>query len=369
MSDDFSNAADQTRYVRADELASSGPLHRRSWLWPWGVVGLIGFLALTGFFMTLLRPAPKSVPINEGSIATAPLSSETPVAAPLPDDSRLVAVPATISAIPGQPNPPADGAAPAPLEVPPAAPETLAPQPIAASPDSVPALVGKTPRIAILVMDIGADAKIADAAINQLPEAIDLGFTSGGAAHMRTALAKGHKVWLGIPMQPRRYPAIDPGPATLLLKNSAAQNSRHIAAAMQTVAPGVTGLYNIMGSAFTADRGALAPVMAAAQNNGLAFFDTRAGSDTVAARVAQEQSIPAAINDAYLDNEPAKLAERLNELASRAKSRGVAVGVMSPTPQTIAGLKAWLATPAGQSVELVSVRAVAATIGLQKLQP
>jgi uncharacterized protein len=365
MSDDFTQAAEQTRYIRADELAQSDTLQRRGWLWPWGVAGLIGFLALTGFFMTLLRPTPKNVAINEGSISTAPLSSEAQVAAPLPDDSRLVAVPATISAVPGEPNPPADGQTPAPAEAPPAA--TVPSE--SAAPDSVPALVGKALRIAILVMDIGTDAKIAEAAINQLPEAVDLGFTSSGAVHMRTAISKGHKVWLGIPMQPRRYPAIDPGPATLLLKNSSAQNSKHLAAAMTAATPGYTGLYNIMGSAFTADRAALAPVIAAAQNNGLAFFDTRAGSDTVAATVAREQSVPAAINDAYLDNEPAQLAQRLNDLANRAKSRGVAVGVMSPTPQTVAGLKAWLATPAGQSVELVSVRSVAATAGLQKIQP
>jgi uncharacterized protein len=369
MSDDFSQAAEQTRYVRADELAHSGPLQSRSWLWPWGVVGLIGFLALTGFFMTLLRPAPENVPINEGSISTAPLANEPSVAAPLPDDSRLVAVPATISAVPGQPNPPADGQAPAPVEAPPTVTVPATPPAVAAKPDSVATLVGKTPRIAILVMDIGADAKIAQAAINELPEAVDLGFTSSGKAHIQAAAAKGHKVWLGIPMQPRRYPAINPGPATLLLKNSAAQNSKYIATAMAAATPGYTGLYNIMGSAFTADRAALAPVMAAAQSNGLAFFDTRAGSDTVAATLAREQSIPAAINDAYLDNEPAKLAQRLNELAMRAKSRGVAIGVMSPTPQAVAGLKAWLATPAGQSVELVSARSVAATVGLQKLQP
>jgi uncharacterized protein len=366
MSDDFTNAAEQTRYVRADELASSGSVQTTGWLWPWGVMGLIAFLALTGFFMTLLRPVRQSVPINPVSpTAAAPAPSKTAVAAPLPDATRLVAVPATISAVPGQPNPAAAEAAPAPVDLPPA----VAPVASALASDSVPALVGKTPRIAILMLDIGADAKIAETAISQLPEAIDLGFTSAGAVHMRAAMAKGHKVWLGIPMQPRRYPAIDPGPSTLLLKNSTAQNSKHIAAAMQKAAPGVTGLYNIMGSAFTADSKALAPVMAAALNNGLAFFDTRAGSDTVAAIVAQEQSIPTAINDAYLDNEPGKLTERLNALADRSKSRGVAIGVVTPTPQTIAGLKAWLETPAGKSVELVSARAVAATKGLQKLQP
>jgi uncharacterized protein len=353
MSDDF-NTAEQTRYVRADELASIGSPRGGGWLWPWGVAGLIGFLALTGFFMTLLRPSPKDVvPVNDSAIFTQPLEREPPVAAPLPTDSPLVAEPAindvSLSAD--------------------TAPVAAAAAPAITKADPVPALVGTTARIAILVMDLGGDPSTAKTAISQLPAQVDLGFTSADAGLMRQAMAGGHKVWLGIPMQPRRYPAIDPGPGTLLLKNSAAQNSKHLSTALAAAAPGVTGLYNIMGSAFTADRDALAPVMSIAQDNGLAFFDTRAGADTVAATLARSQAIPAVINDAYLDNDPAKLAQRLGELASRAKSRGVAIGVVSASSQSIAGLKAWLATPAGTSVELVSARSVAATAGLQKLQP
>jgi uncharacterized protein len=358
MSDDF-NTPEQTRYVRADELASSGSPRSGGWLWPWGVAGLIGFLALTGFFMTLLRPTPEeAAPINEGAILTQPLATEPAVAAPLPDESSLVAGPANIPVMPAEPGPPAVNDAPLPARD--------APAPTA---DPVPALVGTAPRIAILVMDLGSDPKTAAAAITRLPALVDLGFTSSDAGLMRQAMAGGHKVWLGIPMQPRRYPAIDPGPGTLLLKNTAAQNSKHLATALAAAAPGVTGLYNIMGSAFTADRAALAPVMSLAQNNGLAFFDTRAGADTVAATLARSQAIPAAINDAYLDNDPARLAQRLTELAGRAKSRGVAIGVVSASAQSIAGLNDWLATPAGKSVELVSARSVAATTGLQKLQP
>ncbi len=352
MSDDF-NTTEQTRYVRADELASIGSPRGGGWLWPWGVAGLIGFLALTGFFMTLLRPSPKEVvPVNDSAIFTQPLEREPAVAAPLPEELPPVAAPAINDVS--------------------VSTDTASQAPVATTPtatvDPVLPLVGTTPRIAILVMDLGGDPKMTKAAISQLPAEVDLGF-SANAGLMRQAIAGGHKVWLGIPMQPRRYPAIDPGPGTLLLKNSATQNSKHLAEALAAAAPGVTGIYNIMGSAFTADPDALAPVMAVAKNNGLAFFDTRAGADTVAAKLAQSQTIPAVINDAYLDNDPAKLAQRLSELASRAKSRGVAIGVLSASSQSIAELNTWLATPAGQAVELVSARAVAATTGLQKLQP
>ncbi len=374
MPDDYISTSEQTRYVRADELAQSGPAAKRGWLWPWGIIGLITFLALTGFFMAMLQPKPDSVRINEGSAvspaATTPLG-DTPLVVPPP---RVEAQPATISAIPGEPNPPAQGEAPPPTEAP-AAPAplageaTIAPAILPTNKEAVPPLTGKTPRIAILVMDLGGNAKATQAAIEQLPAEVDLGFSPfGAAAHMKLAIRGGHRVWLGIPMQPKRYPAIDPGPKTLLLKNSAAQNNQHLAWAMQQADPGITGLYNVMGSAFTADRAALAPVMAVARSNGLAFFDTRADSDTVAAKLAREQQIPAAINDAYLDGE-GKLAARLDALVKRAKSRGVAVGVLSPHVESIAGLKAWLATPAGQSIELVSVRSVAATADLQKIQP
>jgi uncharacterized protein len=186
---------------------------------------------------------------------------------------------------------------------------------------------------------------------------------------MKLAMAGGHRVWIGIPMQPKRYPAIDPGPKTLLLKNSPAQNDAHLQWSLAQAAPGITGMYNIMGSAFTANAAAMAPVLATAQAQGFAFFDTRADIDTKAAKLARAQNIPAVLNEAYLDADPVKLIARLDELASRAKSRGVAVGVLGPSVDSVAKLKAWLDTPAGKSVELVSPRSVAATVGLQKLQP
>jgi uncharacterized protein len=353
MADDYITGTEPTHYVRAEDLETSAALRARGWLWPWGIVGLIGFLALTGFFMVLLRPdKPAAVPVNDASLATAPLGAEPVVAAPLPADLA-------------QPNPSVaiDPAAAGPAVAEPAA---LVPTPA----DSVPALTGTAPRIAILVLDLGGDSRAVQAAIAQLPDEVDLGFApNGAAAPMKLALAGGHRVWLGVPMQPKRYPAIDPGPKTLLLKNSADQNAAQLKWAMDQAAPGITGLYNIMGSAFTANETALAPVMAAAKQSGLAFFDTRAGADTAAAKVARAQQIPAAINEAYLDGEPDKLNDRLDELVRRAKSRGVAVGIIGPSTTSIAGLKAWLATPAGQSVDLVSARSVAASADLQKLQP
>ncbi len=388
MMDDMSSGGEPSRYVRSDELAQMDGIRKRGWLWPWGVLGLIGFLALTSFFMVLLRPEDdRGVHIRDAVSApatTSPLGesanvgepSNFDVAAPLPADSPLIATPTIISADPNQPNPPAPGTA-APVEtaapLPPASvPLTTAPAPAVSlpRPDSVAALTGKAPRIAIMVMDLGGDMKATQAAVQQLPDAVDLGFGPFSAAvHMKLAMSAGHRVWIGIPMQPKRYPAIDPGPKTLLLKNTAAQNEAHLRWSLAQAAPGVTGMYNIMGSAFTANDAAMAPVLAAAQQNGFAFFDTRADTDTKAARLARAQQIPAVLNEAYLDAEPAKLSARLDELAKRATSRGVAVGVLGPSVDSVAKLKAWLQTPAGKSVELVSPRSVAATLDLQKLQP
>jgi uncharacterized protein len=380
MSEDIGNNGDQTRYVRSDELAPMSGVGKGGWLWPWGVLGLIGFLALTSFFMVLLRPDDnRGVRIREGMAApaaTGPLAEAGPapapdgfdVAAPLPADSPLIATPAIISANPDVPNPPAPGQAPEDIRAPALGSAPIA-APVSAKPDSVAPLVGKAPRIAIMVMDLGGDMKATQAAVEQLPGAVDLGFIPySAAAQMTLAMRAGHRVWIGIPMQPKRYPAIDPGPKTLLLKNSAAQNDAHLRWSLAQAAPGITGMYNIMGSAYTANAEAMAPVLSAAQAKGFAFFDTRADMDTQAAKLARSQKIPAVLNEAYLDADPAKLTTRLDELARRAKTRGVAVGVLGPSVDSVAKLKAWLESPAGKSVELVSPRSVAATVDLQKLQ-
>ena len=368
-----------TAYIRSDELEADEPVGVKSWLWPWGVAGLIGFLALTGFFMVLLRPA--STPPGPPSVQSQPLV----VAAPLPPGSAQAqkqAVPASADAPPpdGEMTPmksifdmyPKKPVSAAADETPPSVESSAAAPPVPASPvtpvaeASPPALSGKGPWLGIMVMDLG-DAAVTRAALDSLPPEVDLGFSPGASpALVKEAIAKGHRIWMGIPMQPRRYPQINPGPLTLLVGPGAAGNAAKLDKLLANLPEGASGVYNIMGSAFTADKAALAPLMDQLSARKLAFFDTRSGSDTVAAKTARAKGLAAALNGAFLEDAPDALAKRLEGLAGTARRDGAAVAVVPPDAAAIRSVSSWLkSVPPG--VSLVRVRDLAATPSAQKL--
>jgi uncharacterized protein len=304
-------------------------------MWPWGVAALIGFLMLSSFFVVLLRPEDAMVETVEQDSGPSepeqgePASVVTPIAAPVAAKQDA---------------------------------------PVAALTPSVAPLTVAGPKLALLVIDI-ADAPVAEAAIKALPESVDLGFLPGAPAQaVEAATRAGHQTWLGLPMEPKSYPKVDPGPDTLRTGAAASSNGPRLQRLLARLRPGTTGVYNITGSAFTADQAALAPVLDALEARQLAFFDTRSGSDTIAARLARQRGLPTALNMAYVDEEPTRLAARLDELAVIARRDGAAVGVLSPNPASLAAAGAWLASKGdGDGFTLVSARALAATPGAQRL--
>jgi uncharacterized protein len=351
------NTAGQGSYIRADELDAAQPVQRKGWLWPWGVAGLLAFLVLTGFFMVLLQPAEQPVPLPTNRATTEPLAPPPAEGAPKAKEPPLPAS--------------ADAPQPDSQVLPPMVPEgqqtTMARiVPESAAARTVLPLVGKQPRIALFVIDL-ADPAITRSAIELLPASVDLGFLPGSDKSLSTLADKdGHAVWMGLPMQPRRYPAINPGRDTLLVGAGAAQNPARLERLAAQMPQAATGFYNIMGSAFTADKQALGAVIDFAKARGLAFFDTRSGPDTVAASQARKAGVPAALNMAYLDETPAALAAKLDQLAVRARQDGVAIGVIGPSAASVKSVSDWLKT-APSDVTLVSVRAIAATADLQPL--
>lgn len=221
----------------------------------------------------------------------------------------------------------------------------------------------ETPRIAILITDIGLSTRNSNAAINDLPGQIDMAFSPYGRnlqSWMDKARAKGHEGFLMVPTEPMNYPDNDPGPHTLIADFSARDNLLRLDWILSQVS-GYVGVINHMGSKFTASEEALEPVLQDLNNRGLMLLDARSSRFSMAARVARRIGMPRAMNDRYIDNVTTadEIRKQLTELENTATTFGAAVGLARATPLSINELAAWAETLTEKGIALVPITAVA----------
>lgn len=306
----------------------------------------------------LLRRAGGALLLGTAFVATAtlfagllrPIVEQTPAHAAVQAEARLDRVPRDVSAPPASAPAPTVAAAGKP-------PAVAAPPPD--RPDG--------PLVAIVVTELGPNASAAAAAIERLPDAIDLAFSPYADAS-RTLSARaaedGHAVWLSVPMQPKRYPRISPGENTLLTASTASENVQRLDWALARVSRPV-GITNMMGSAFTESAAAMGPLAQALKARGLAYVDARSSGRTVGADVARRAGVPAAVNDRFLDEQatPAAIDANLAALEAIAKRQGSAVGFARALPVSIERLEQWSVDLEARGVKLVPVRMLSTTNG------
>lgn len=221
----------------------------------------------------------------------------------------------------------------------------------------------ETPRIAIMVTDIGLNSRSSTAAIDNLPGQVDLAFSPYGRNlqdWMDRGRAKGHEGFLMIPTEPVNYPANDPGPHTLITDFNPRDNLLRLDWILSQVA-GYVGVVNHMGSKFTASEEAITPVLTDLQGRGLMLVDARSSRFSMAARVARNLNMPRAINDRYIDNiiTADEIQSQLRELEITANTFGVALGLARATPLTINQIALWAESLNERGIELVPVTAIA----------
>ncbi len=222
---------------------------------------------------------------------------------------------------------------------------------------------GKRPRVAMVIRGLGLSATITETAIHRLPGTVTLAFTPYGADLNRwvaTARDRGHEVLLAIPMEPSNYPTDDPGPHTLLTSATSDQNLDRLHWAMSRFT-GYAGVMDFMGSHFTSSRSHLSPILKELKKRGLMFVDSRASLRSIAAPLATEIGLPRAVNNRFIDTNPARAAidKRLYELERIAITGGHALGIGDPYPATIERVVAWIEGLEKKGVVVVPASAIA----------
>jgi polysaccharide deacetylase 2 family uncharacterized protein YibQ len=199
-----------------------------------------------------------------------------------------------------------------------------------------------SPRIAIIIDDIGNDPDLAQAFLQlEFPVTLSLlplGPHTGAIVGM--AKARGCEYMLHLPMEPKGYPQLNPGPGSLFRKMGDDQIMQILNDDLKRV-PGARGVNNHMGSEFTEDQKKMSLLLREIKKRALFYVDSRTTSQTVAYSVAKSIAVPVASRTVFLDNELSTRAMefQLGRLLAVARESGAAVGICHPHWETLFFLK------------------------------
>ncbi len=221
----------------------------------------------------------------------------------------------------------------------------------------------KGPRIAIVVSGLGISESATTESIVKLPGAISFAFAPHTADLTRwTAKARddGHEFLLQLPMEPFDYPDNDPGPQTLLTSLPKEQNIDRLYWFLSR-SHGYVGVANFMGARFTANEGAMAPVLAELSKRGLLYFDDGTSTRSIARRAADAAKAPYIKADVVIDARAnwSDIDTALERLERLALEREYAVGVASALPVSIERIARWAKTVESRGIRIVPLSAIA----------
>lgn len=198
------------------------------------------------------------------------------------------------------------------------------------------------PKIAIVIDDIGNDYRLASSIMDiGLPFTLSVLPSSTYAKRIaEKAGEKGFEVILHLPMEPKNYPSVNPGPDALLTKMDEIEIRALVDKNLKKV-PGVSGVNNHMGSYFSEKEDKMKYVLIELKKRGLFYLDSRTSSKSVGFRLAGETGVPAAEKNVFLDTDNSKKAIKyqVERLLGIARYSGEAIGIGHPYEMTLDVLK------------------------------
>ncbi|MGD9973617.1 MAG: divergent polysaccharide deacetylase family protein [Desulfatirhabdiaceae bacterium] len=193
--------------------------------------------------------------------------------------------------------------------------------------------IGKRPRAAIVIDDMGYDIQAAKRLI-QVDPAITWSVLPGSPfqkqiVHM--ASEAGVEIMLHLPMEPREFPHVDPGPGALLASMNPDQLIAQLNSDLDAVAH-IRGVNNHMGSRLTALSPQMDQVLSTIKLRNLFFIDSRTTSDSMIKSSAKLFRVPFAQRDVFLDHvvSPDAVRKQIHLLIQTAMHKGHAIAIGHP---------------------------------------
>ena len=236
------------------------------------------------------------------------------------------------------------------------------PPPIAHVSGSPATQESATPKMVLVIDDVGYHLPLLQEASEKLPTEITFAVLPHLPASVESAEIlhrKGFPVILHAPMEPRSGSRVGPGQGALLVGMPAVEVGFLLDQDLASV-PFAEGANNHMGSRATADPDLMREVMAFLRSKGLYFLDSRTTTTSVAYRAAREAGVPAAEKALFLDDEdrPESIERYFDLLVERARSDGQAVGIGHLRPHTVAVLAEQIPLWKSRGIVFVPLREV-----------
>lgn len=212
-----------------------------------------------------------------------------------------------------------------------------------------------TPRLAIIIDDMGHDRASTDAVL-----ALNFPLTVSVLPHLplsaevaEKAQRRGDQVLLHLPMQSEADGA-KPEQIELRVGMNARQVDSALAAMLETV-PHAAGVNNHQGSRATSNPALMQALMPALRQRGLFFVDSRTDAKTVAYDTAERDGVRAASRKVFLDDIQSRdaILKRLELAARDARRDGFSIAIGHPRASTLAALREGVPLLQSQGIQLV----------------
>ena len=219
-------------------------------------------------------------------------------------------------------------------------PETL--EPVAPEPTLLPkpppSLPEVRPRAAVIIDDMGYDIRIARRLL-QIEPAITWSILPGSPSGKKIAeLARQSRVevMLHLPMEPKEYPHVDPGPGALLSSMDPDKLIAQLHSDLDSI-DHIRGVNNHMGSHLTTLSPQMDQVLSTIKLRNLFFIDSRTSPASMAGSSAKLFRVPFAQRDVFLDHNPhpEAIRKQIRLLVLIAKHNGHAVAIGHPHETTL----------------------------------
>jgi len=242
-----------------------------------------------------------------------------------------------------------------PLPPPPLAAQT--PQGSQPSPASISAR-----RVAIIVDDLGARRDVFDP-LRDIRRPLTIAVLPGlplSEWTAREAAQAGMEVILDLPMEPYRFPEVDPGPGALLMTMSPQELQAQVGAHLASV-PGAVGVTNHMGSRMTEDRARMRTVLEVLAGRRLFLVDGLSSNLSLAYDEAKALGLRAGRRQIVVDHKGGEAGDRVqwDEVAWWAERRGEVIVIAHGHPLTARLLREYVPRWEARGIRLVPVSQLA----------
>ncbi len=186
------------------------------------------------------------------------------------------------------------------------------------------------PRVALVVDELGARADVFER-LRALGRPVTVAVLPGlplSGRLAREAARAGFEVLVQLPLEPYRFPEVDPGPGVLLASMSPDEVTRRTRRLVASV-PAAIGITTRMGSRFTEQRALMRALLEPVFLQGLFFVDSLTTHRSVGYDLARALGIPAARRQVFVDPDESEATARagLQAVERWAERRGSVIAI------------------------------------------